>query len=356
MSRLIRVARLILPLFAFTLQASSLRAAPAGPAPAKVTVGINSSATDIAFFIADKQGYFRDEAIDVALVKFTSAAGMVAPLGTGDLDVAAGTPSAGLYNAYARGVLLRIVADKGSIRPGFEYSTLLIRKDLVESGRFRSLADLKGMTLAAAAQGSGSEVTLNEALKKGGLGFDDVKVVHLGFPEQAAALRNHGIDGGVTNEPTVTLAIAEGLAVRASDQAIYPGAQTAVVIYGDAFARQRHDVAVRFMRAYLRAARDWQAATPDGHLTGPGSDQIIDLLMATTALKDRALFRRMTAFAIDPNGGVNVAALDNDLAFFRARGLVADPKISAAALVDPSFATAAVATLGAFRTSMVVPP
>jgi NitT/TauT family transport system substrate-binding protein len=330
-------------------------ASPAQAEPVTVSVGINTAATDIAFFIADRHGYFRDENIAINMVKFTSAAGMVAPLGTGDLDVAAGTPSAGLYNAVSRGVALRIVADKGSIRPGYEYSTLLIRKDLVESGRYHGLSDLKGMTLAASAQGSGSEATLNEALKKGGLSWNDVKVEHLGFPEQAAALRNHAIDGGVTNEPTVTLAIADGLALRASDKTIYPGAQTAVVIYSDNFARQHHDVAVGFMRAYLRAARDWRKATPSGHLTGPGSDEIIDLLAAATALKDHALYREMTAFYIDPNGTVNTAALNNDLAFFRSRGLVADPKITAEALVDPSFAAAAVASLGRIQTSMAKP-
>lgn len=320
--------------------------------PAKVSIGVNGAATDIAFFIADANGYFRDENISADLINFTSAAGMVAPLGTGELDVAAGTPSAGLFNAVSRGVAMRIVADKGSIRPGFEYSTLIIRKDLVTSGRYHGLADLKGMTLAAAAEGSGSEATLYHALLEGGLKWSDVKVVHLGFPEQAAALRNHAIDGGVTNEPTVTLAIGDGMAVRASNQVIYPGAQTAVVIYSDSFARQRHDVAEAFMRAYLRAARDWKTATPDGHLTGPGSDAIIDLLIAHTALKDRALYRQLTAFYVDPDGRVNVAALDEDLAFYRSRGLVADPKIDAAALVDGSFAAAAAKALGPYRSSV----
>ena len=50
-----------------------------------------------------------------------------------------------------------------------------------------------------------------------------------------------------------------------------------------------------------------------------------------------------------------IAALANDLAFFRSRGLVADPKITPAALVDPSFAAAAVTTLGRIQTSMAEP-
>src|SRR3954466_6013380 len=61
-----------------------------------VTVGITHSATDAGFFIADKKGYFRAEGIEIKTVAFASAAGMVAPLGRGQLDVGAGTVSAGL--------------------------------------------------------------------------------------------------------------------------------------------------------------------------------------------------------------------------------------------------------------------
>jgi NitT/TauT family transport system substrate-binding protein len=129
----------------------------------------------------------------------------------------------GFYNAVESGVKLRVVADKGSVTEEYEYSTLLVRKDLVDSGRYKSLSDLKGMTIATAAPGAGSESSLNEALKKGGLKFTDANVTYLGFPEMLVALQNKGIDAGVTNEPTVTRAIREGIAVRASPHTIYPG-------------------------------------------------------------------------------------------------------------------------------------
>jgi len=54
----------------------------------------------------------------------------------------------------------------------------------------------------------------------------------------------------------------------------------------------------------------------------------------------------MIAFAVNPDGDVNVSSLDNDLAFFRGRGLVTDPKVTAADVVDQSFVKAAVRLLG----------
>ena len=189
-----------------------------------MNVGITNSSSDAGFFIADKKGYFRAEGIEVKTTPFASAAGMVAPLGRGQLDVGAGTVSAGLYNAVEHGI------NSDRCRQGLghrqlEYSTLLVRKDLADSGRYKSLADLKGMTIATASQGSGSESSLNEALKKGGLKFTDVKVVYMGFPEMLAALINKGIDAGVTNEPTVTRTIEQGFAVRASPQRSIPASR-----------------------------------------------------------------------------------------------------------------------------------
>ena len=320
----------------------------AQPSPlTPVAVGIAHTATDVGFFIADKRGYFRDAGIAVTMTPFASAARMIAPLGTGQLDVGAGTVAAGLYNAVARRIRMRIVADKGSVADGYEYSTLLVRKDLVDSGRYRTLADLRGMTIATGAQGSGSESSLNEALKKGGLKFADVNVVYMGFPEQFAAYRNKGIDAGIANEPTVTRIIREGYAVRASPQAIYPGQQTAVVLFSEGFASRR-PLAQKFMNAYIRAVRDYNGALKDGRLAGPGAGDIIAILTEYTDIKNAETFAAMTAFAVNPDGRVNTASLDNDLDFFKERRLVAG-KASVGQVIDNSFVDEAVRALGPYK-------
>jgi NitT/TauT family transport system substrate-binding protein len=333
------------------LALAALIVAVCGPAAAQsltpVTIGNANTATDVGFFIADKKGYFRDAGIAVKMTSFPSAARMIAPLGTGQLDVGGGTVAAGLYNAVERGIRIRIVADKGSVRDGYEFSTLLIRKDLVESGRYRRLADLKGMTIATAAPGSGSESSLNEALKKGGLAFGDVKVVYLGFPEQLAAYRNKGIDAGIAAEPTLTRAIRDGVAVRASGETIYPGQQTAVLLFSESFAARR-DLAQRFMNAYIRAVRAYNDALRDGRLAGPNAAEIISILNSETAIKDAETYATMTPFAVNPDGHVNAASLGNDLAFFKQRGLV-DGKVAAGQVIDPSFAEEAVRVLGPYR-------
>ena len=247
---------------------------------------------------------------------------MIAPLGSGDLDAGGGTVSAGLYNAVERGIHMRIVADKGSVTDKLEYSTLIVRKDLVDSGRYKTLADLKGMKIAAASQGTGNESSLNEALKKGGLKFSDIDVVYMGFPEMLVALRNKGIDAAINNEPTITRAEKEGIAVRASKEVIYPGQQTAVVLYSEQFAQNHRPEAQKFMKAYIHAVRDYNNALKGARLAGPNADEILSILTEYTNIKDRKIYAEMVPFAVDPNGHVNAATLKNDFNFFLGRGLV----------------------------------
>jgi NitT/TauT family transport system substrate-binding protein len=328
-----------------------LLAPPATAQTAQVTVGITRTATDVGWFIADKKGYFRREGIEVKLIPFNSAAQMIVPLGAGQLDVGGGTVAAGLYNAIGRGIDLKIVADKGSVADEYEYSMLLVRKDLVDSGRYKTLRDLKGMKIAVAAQGAGSESSMNEALKKGGLSYGDVDVVYLGFPEHLLAYRNKGIDASITAEPAATRAMREGLAVHGSGQVIYPGQQTAVVLYSADFIASRRPLAEKFMYAYIKALREYNDALRDGRLAGPNAAEIISILTEYTDIKDPNVYREMTPFAVNPDGLVNVTSLKNDLEFYRQRKYLVKDRVDVDTVVDYSFARAAVGRLGPYRKS-----
>src|SRR5262249_8391994 len=112
----------------FGLIACPLLLAPCGTAAAQaIAVGATSSTSDAPIYIADKKGYFRDEGLDVKVVNFRSAADMVAPLGAGQIEAGAGSASAGLYNAVARSIRIKIVADKASSPPAYGGTKILVR-------------------------------------------------------------------------------------------------------------------------------------------------------------------------------------------------------------------------------------
>jgi NitT/TauT family transport system substrate-binding protein len=331
--------------------ALQLAAWPTAAAAAdQVRIGIARTMSDVGYYVADAMGFFRDEGIEVSMTPFNSAAQMMAPLGVGDLDVGGGTVSAGFYNSVGRGIATKIVADQASMKPGYGYSSLMVRKDLVDSGRYKTLADLKGMKVAIGAPGTGTASALNETLKMGGLKYVDVDVVYLGFPEHLPAFLNKGIDAAISNEPTMTLEIEQGAAVRiVGNDVTYPDQQTAVVFYSERFIKSGHDVAERFMRAYIRGVRLYNDALKDGRLAGPAAGRIIPILSKYTSTKDEAMFRRIIPSAVNPDGEVNVAGLRRDLAFFREIGLIESKDVSADGVVDGSFVKAAVTQLGPYK-------
>lgn len=317
-------------------------------AAATVRIGTSNSSSDVGFYIAHKKGYFRQEGIEATFIPFDSAGKMIPSLGTGQIEVGGGAPSAGLYNAVGRGIDVKIVADKGSTPAGHGYQPLLVRKDLVASGKFKGFQDLKGLRIASGATGISTSSTLNEALKKGGLSARDVIVVNLGYPHHVAALLNGAVDASLTTEPSATLAVDSGAAVRfAGDDVIYPNHQLAVVIYGGGFIKDNPETAKKFMRAYLRAIRDYNDALQDGKLAGPQAEEIIAILTEYTSIKDANVYRSVVAHGTNPDGRVNMPSLEQDFEFFKEQGLL-NGKVSVAQAVDNSFVDATLKELGPY--------
>ncbi len=315
-----------------------------------VRLGTTNSSSDAPFFIGVEKGYFEEQGISIEFSSFDSAAKMIAPLGNGDLDVAAGAPSAGLYNAVAREVNFKIVADKGSTPPGYGYMPLLVQDDLINNGAFTGYEDLKGLTVAEPAQGTATSSTLNEALKKAGLSYDDVEHEYIGFPDHVSALENGSIQASLTTEPSATKAIETGGAVRfAGTDEIYPYQQLAVVLYSSDFAENSNDLANRFMLAYLQAVRDYNDALADGKLAGPNAEEIISILTEYTSITDPNVYREITPNGVSSDGQLNLESLQRDLQFFKDQGLLESNEVSVEQVVDTSFVEAAAEDLGPYE-------
>jgi NitT/TauT family transport system substrate-binding protein len=333
------------------LVAASAAAFALGSAQAQdirtVKVGTTNLSSDIGLFLAQKRGYFTEEGIKVELIPFDSGAKMVAPLGAGDLDVSAAAASAGLYNAVNRGLKLKIVADKGTNIAGYSYKALTVRKDLVDSGAFKSLADLKGKKVAIIANGAADESVINQALKKAGLKDDDIEKVFLPFPQQLPAYSNKAIDAAISAEPGITAMVRNNVAVRfVGLDDFYPVQQTAMLLINGKFAEDRKSVTA-FLKAYLRGVRAYDATLKDGKIAGPGAEDMIKDIAEMTGIKDMTLLNQMVPVFIDPDGRVDSASIETDLAYFKSRGLVTSD-ITTASVVDMSFVDALKPVLGPF--------
>lgn len=313
-----------------------------------VNVGMTGTTTDVGLYVADKKGYFRDEGIDARLNIFDSAARMITLFASGALDVGGGGPSAGLYNAVARGVDIRIVADKNQTVPGRGAQFVIVRKDLVDSGRYKMLADLRGMKIVSPAPGGSSTTTLDKVFAAAGISVDDVERVFMPLPQQPAAFANKAVDAALMAEPMASEVVKLGIGVRVlADDQVYPNHQVAVVLYAGQFARKR-DVAQRFMRAYLRGVRAYTDAIVDAKFTGAAGEDIVGIIAEYSHLKNADTIRSIIPAALHPDGALHLPSLREDIEIFRRQGLI-EGNVTIEQTVDASFAEAAAKDLGPYR-------
>ena len=334
--------------------ASGLARAVVGRARAaeldEVKIGTPLVISDAPIVIAEAKGYCREQGIRTTIINLITGSQMVAPLGTGEIDIAAAATSAGLFNAEARGIGLKIVADKGSNLPGYAYVSLLVRKELVDSGKFKSLKDLKGLRVAEPGKGGSTGSTVNQALKHAGLRYDEVThVYNMGFPEMITAMKNGGIDAAPVPEPFNTFGREQGIGVRYSADEFYPRQTIAVALYGNQFMSKRAEVAHRFMIAYLQGVRFYNGALKDGHFAGANAAELIDILSQHTRYKDKTLYPKMVPNGCNPDGRVDQPSLETDLAFYRENKFVESDKIGVADVLDESYVDAALKVVGPYK-------
>lgn len=326
-----------------------LLAGVGGPARSQTVLrlGVVASVSDAGFFVPVERGYFAEEGLAIDFVPFRSAADMIAPLGAGQLDMGGGAVSAGLFNALARGIDLRIVADKATIRTGYSYEALIIRRDLVEGGRFRSLADLRGLRIALAARGISPHIDLALFAQRGNVKPEEVDIVVMAFPDMPAAFANKAIDGALLIEPFKTLVTQAGTGVfiESADK-VYNDHQVAVVLYSPSMRREKVDLGRKFMVAYLKGVRDYN----DAFVKKQAAKRrfVIAALAKHTPVKDEALYEKMVMPWLDPNGTVNRQSLRFDQNWYAQNGFVPRP-VNLSLVVDDRFVLHAVERLGRYQ-------
>lgn len=328
--------------------AFAIIASPASAAD-KVNIAISNSTADFAILIAMKKGYFTEENLDVNGIVFDSGGKMIAPLGTGEIDVATGSASATLFNAVARGIKIQVVSGNGNARPGYGHQILIVRKQHADSGRFKTFADLKGMKVALPGPGTGATSTINQGLKTVGLTFKDIEPVYLAYPLHVTALSNGAIDAGLTTEPAATYAVQQGIAVRVtSNDTYYPNSDATHIIFSNVFSEKRPDVGRRFMRAFIKGMRFYDGALKDDGLKGRNADEVISILTSSTNLKDPAIYRIMNTQGSNPDARLNRESLRTDFEFYRTQGWI-EGKVDFESAVNTSAADQALKELGPYK-------
>jgi NitT/TauT family transport system substrate-binding protein len=319
-------------------------AAAAKPAREPTTVRI----TDIQItsaagsYIAAEKGYFKEEGIDAEFVRM-GAADQVPAIVANSADVAGAAINAFLFNAVARGVPVKGVADHGANLKDASAGGVAFRKDLYDSGALRGPADLRGRKIGLSASGSAADIALDRYLHEGGLDIGEMDLTYMGFPDLIPAFANKAIDAAYWQEPFTTIALDRGLIVRGPiGYDVYPNQQIAVVLFRDKLLDDR-DLAVRYLRAYVRGVRDYVKAMQDRDPTM--FNQVVPLLIEHTTVKERALYEKAIPSGLKPDPIPNVQSIVDDQEWYLSHGYQQE-RINIQELIDLSLVQEAIRQLG----------
>jgi NitT/TauT family transport system substrate-binding protein len=313
--------------------------------PVSVSVGLIGIFVDIGILIARERGYFKDEGLDVSIEMFRNGAEQIPPLASNQIQFGTMALDPSLFNAVARDIPLKIVSEKSRNSPTHGVGAVVARADLYDSGALNEVSKLKGKTFAVPSNGIPLRYA-ELALAKGGLTLDDVELTTIPFPDMPVALANKSIDAAWMNEPYLVLAEERGFAHRLASAAdLYPRLITNVLVISARLAQENPEAARRFVTAYLRGQRDYLRGFEMGQ-DDTLRQQIVQIAVNETPVKDAALYDRMGFHAVEPNGYVDASVVAEVQDWFASKGFIPEP-VDVERVIDRQYLEYAVGRLGA---------
>jgi NitT/TauT family transport system substrate-binding protein len=297
------------------LAPTSAPAASTAPAPGaaaagetrKLRVGVSQNVTIAPLAMAIEKGYMRDAGLELDLLPMTGGSEMVAPLSTGELDVAIGGISASLFNALARGIDAKIVSDFSRMSRGHGFGAYVGRAGV----ELPNIQANRGKRVGFNNPGAPCHYMVGKMLESAGLSLSDVEVVNMPFQTIPGAMAKQEIDAACAAEPWVANTIKTGDAylVMTFDE-IVPDMEVSVVMISNQLAAER-PVVERFLAALLKGAELGRQQTPE----------VMEVVSSYTKL-DVSVLRDTIWTDMARDGTVNVESMKDQLDFFRRAGLM----------------------------------
>ncbi len=259
------------------------------PEKSKVTVGVGGKPLFyyLPLTIAERNGYFKAEGLDVEILDFPGGARALQALLGGSVDIVSGAYEHTITQ-QAKGQNIEAVFLQG------KYSAIVLVMNKAKAAQYRSPADLKGMKIGVTAPGSSTNMFVNVLLAKAGLKPDAAAFIGVGATAGAVAIMQRGeIDALANLDPVVAQLEASGNFIAVVDtrtakgmQDVYGGAYAAGSIYVPVdFSKKYPNTTQAFVNAMMRALRFIQRSTPDEIIAVVPAEYYADKALYKTALE-----------------------------------------------------------------------
>lgn len=233
----------------------------------KITIGVGGKPLlyYLPLTIAERQGYFKAEGLDVEILDFPGGARALQALLGGSVDVVSGAYEHTI-SQQAKGQAIEALVLQG------KNAGIVLGLPKAKAASYRNGADLKGLKVGVTAPGSSTNMFVNNLLAKAGLKPDAVSIIGVGATAGAVAYMKKGeIEAIVNLDPVISQLESDGSIVAVVDtrtpkgmQDVYGGAYAAGCIYVPVeFSKKYPNTAQAVVNAMVRALRFIQSSTSD---------------------------------------------------------------------------------------------
>jgi NitT/TauT family transport system substrate-binding protein len=240
-----------------------------GTGPEKPNLKLSVGGRGILYYlpltVAERQGYFKDEGLNIEINDFAGGAKALQALIGGSADITTGSYEH-VIQMRAQGKNITGIVNLGRF-PG-----IVLAVNARKASTIKSVKDFKGARIGISAPGSSTNFMVNYLLTKNGLKPEDVSFVTVGTGASAiAAIKRGEIDVISGLDPAITALQADNaLKVIADTRTlggsfnVYGGAYPASTLYvPDDFAKRYPRTTQALANAFVRALRWMDKATPE---------------------------------------------------------------------------------------------
>ena len=262
----------------------------------KLTIGVGGKPLIyyLPLTIAERNGYFKQEGLEVEILDFPGGAKALQALLGGSVDIVSGAYEHTI-SQQAKGQAIQALVLQG------QYSGIVLALPKAKAAAYKSPADLKGMKIGVTAPGSSTNMFVNILLAKANLKPDDVSIIGVGAGAGAVAIMKRGEIDALSNlDPVIAQLESDCTIVPVIDtrtpkgmQEVYGGAYAAGCIYAPPeFAQKNPRTAQAVVNAMVRALRFLQQSSLDQIVAAVPPEYYTDKALYKAALeKNIATFK-----------------------------------------------------------------
>jgi NitT/TauT family transport system substrate-binding protein len=321
------------------LPATATQTAAPQEALFKIKVGLNPYTSYSPLFIAQDEGFFTEQGLQVEFVNFAtgSDASSIPMLEQRQLDVAGQGPVTGLYNAIARNNAIRIVVDRGYLDPkGCTYIAMLAKPEWIAKNGTPTKESFQNLR-ASIDPKNFSAFMFEKVLLPSGTALTDLQTGDIPPASLMASVEKGGVDFISTGEPWITrLSDTKKMAVWQAYQNVVPNMQYGFEIFGPSLLVDRPDIGKKFVTAYVKGIRQYNQGKTERNLA----------IIAKYTKLEPELLKRACWPTMRNSGKVEVDTLLQFQEWASKKGLI-DKMVTAEQLWDPQFTDYANQQLGA---------